>query len=334
MAKVNLRKLFTADEILEALQSNKTQTAAAKELSDMRDVVISVPLLGYWKKALSYKKKDGTTYTTNARANTKIRDAMQLRSAGQSDYDRIHSAQIDNSRILAIPDQHSPYHHKDTIAFLHDLATMVNPTRIINLGDETDGHGLSMHDSDPNLDSAGMELAKARIFLAELAALFPVMDICHSNHGSLIYRRAMKFGIPVDYIKSYRDTLFPDGGGDGWEWKDKIKIRLPNNELLIAQHQSSGDTIANAAHERASIIEGHEHSKFEIEYRSSSTALYWTAISGCLIDRESLAYAYGKLYPKKPIIGATVILDSQPVLVPMPQDADGRYTGKIGGIFS
>ena len=334
MAKVNLRKLFTADEIIEALQNNNTLTSAAKELSTLRNKTISVPLLRYWKKALSFKKKDGTPYTTNTKANQEIRNKMQLRSVGQSDYDRIHSAQIDNSCILFIPDQHSPYHHLDTIAFLHDLAALVNPTRVVNLGDEVDDHGLSMHDSDPNLDSAGMELAKARLFIADLATLFPTMDVCHSNHGSLVYRRAMKFGIPVDYIKSYRDILFPNGGGDGWEWKDKIKIELPNKELLIAQHQSAGETIGNAAHERASIIEGHLHAQFEMTYRSSTTALYWIVLSGCLIDRESLAYAYGKLYAKKPIIGATVVKDSLPYLIPMPQDSNGRYTGKIGGIFS
>ena len=337
MARINLRKLFTNEDIISALQNNKTLVAAAAELGAARNVVITSQLLSYWKKQLAVTNKNGDPVNTSTKLNKKIRETMELRSVGQSDYDRIlsvPSTKWNNDRILVIPDQHAPYHHVDTIEFLHDLASMVNPTRIINLGDEVDNHGLSMHDSDPNLDSAGVELAKAKEFLSELAKLFPVMDICHSNHGSLVYRRAMKFGIPVEYIKSYRDILFDNTEGDGWAWHDKIKIRLPNGDLLIAQHQSAGDTIANAAHERAHIIEGHEHSKFEITYRSSSTALYWVVISGCLVDRASLAFAYGKMYPKKPIIGATVIIDSQPVLIPMPQDDDGRYTGKINGIFA
>ena len=336
MARINLRKLFTNDDIISAMQSNKTLVAAAKELGESRNVTVTSQLLNYWKNQLETTNKKGTPLTTPSKLNKKIRESMELRSVGQSDYDRVCEPvrKWNNDRILVIPDQHAPYHHVDTIDFLHDLASMVNPTRIINLGDEVDNHGLSMHDSDPNLDSAGVELARAKEFLKELATLFPVMDVCHSNHGSLVYRRAMKFGIPVEYIKSYRNILFDNGEGDGWAWHDKIKIRLPNDDLLIAQHQSAGDTIANAAHERAHIIEGHEHSKFQIEYRSSSTALYWVVISGCLVDRESLAFAYGKMYPKKPIIGATVIIDSQPVLIPMPMDNDGRYTGKINGIFA
>ena len=188
-----------------------------------------------------------------------------------------------------------------------------------------------MHDSDPSLDSAGVELTKARVFIQELERVFPIMDICHSNHGSLIYRRAFKSGIPAEYIKPYREVLFPQGEGQGWDWKDKHRVTLPNGEEVIFQHQSAGDTLNNAAHERVSIVEGHEHGKFEIQYRSSTSALYWTIISGCLIDPKALAFAYGKLFPKKPILGCSAIIDSIPRLIPMELDEHGRWTGVLNG---
>jgi len=330
-----LRKLFTNEEILTALSSNDSQKAAAQELSELRAVTVTPQLLGYWKKALSYKKKDGDSYTTNTKANADIRAKMELRSVGADDYDRVTTTEYDNSRLLIIPDQHAPYHHPDTIAFLDDVAINVEPTRIINLGDEVDNHGLSMHDSDPNLDSPGMELAKAKIFLKELAELFPVMDICHSNHGSLVYRRAKKFGIPVEYIKSYRDILFDGNEGDGWQWQQKVRLVLPNGERLILQHQSSGDTLLNAAHERSNLIEGHEHGTFEIKFKQNEYSdNYWIAISGCLVDETALAFEYGKLFTKKPVIGCTVVLDSQPYLIKMPQNHLGRYTGILDGMFN
>jgi len=335
-----IRKLFTNDEILAALNNNKSSAAAARELSELRGVKVGTQLLHYWKKALSYKKKDGESYTTNTKANKAIRASMELRSVGQDDYDRITDIKYDNSRILNIPDIHAPYHHPDTIHFLSDVNDAVKPTRIINDGDEVDNHGLSMHDSDPNLDSPGVELSKAKLFIRELAALFPVMDIAHSNHGSLVYRRAMKFGIPVEYIKSYRDILFSDdsgrntGGGDGWAWHQRIFVELPNGSNLIVQHQSSGDTLLNAAHERSNIIEGHEHGTFEIKYKQNAHGdNYWVIISGCLVDEKSLAFAYGKLFPKKPVIGCSVVLDSQPYLIKMPQDTNGRYTGNLQTFF-
>lgn len=329
-----LRKLFTNDEIIDALERNPTVVAAAAELSKLRNVTVSSQLLGYWQKHLQLKKRDGEPYVGTTVLDRKIRQDMELRRADPDDYDRLYDVDQDNSCILIIPDQHAPYQHKDALQFLTDVKAELSPTRVVNLGDETDGHALSFHDSDPNLDSAGVELHKAREFLQELERLFPVMDICHSNHGSLVYRRAFKSGIPVEYIKSYRDIIFDSAGGDGWSWSDKIAVRLPNGDKTIFQHQSSGSIIANAAHERANIVQGHEHGQFVIEYRSSTEALYWAMTSGCLIDPKALAFAYGKLFPKKPIVGVSAIADSQPLLIPMPQDEYGRYTGKLGGIYA
>lgn len=334
MAKIQLRKLFTDEEILIALQNNETQTAAAKELSELHNVTVGSQILGYWKRQLETLNKKGVPYASPTKVNRAIRLGMKLRDRSESDDNRKIPYVEDNNRILAIPDQHSPYHHPDAVHFLHDVAEVIEPTRIINLGDEADNHGLSMHDSDPNLDSAGMELTRAKAFLKELAKLFPTMDVCHSNHGSLVYRRAMKFGIPVEYIKAYRDILFDDNEGDGWEWQSRVVLKLPNGELLIAQHQSSGDILANAAHERANIIEGHEHGTFEVRYKKNAMGEnYWAATSGCLVEEQSLAFAYGKLFPKKPVLGCTIIIDSEPHLIPMPTDEYDRYTGKLGGIL-
>lgn len=204
----------------------------------------------------------------------------------------------------------------------------------VSITGNCDGHALSFHDSDPNLDSAGVELEKAKEFIQALAKMFPVQDVCHSNHGSLVYRRALKHGIPTQYIKTYRDILFPDGGGEGWSWHERIPVILPNGDKLIYQHQSSGDILSNAAHERANIVQGHEHGDFYIRYRSSTSALYWAMVSGCLIDRKAYAFAYGRLFPRKPIIGCSAIIDSHPLLIPMPMDDHGRYTGKLNGALT
>jgi hypothetical protein len=329
-----LRKLFTNEEILAAINSTKSDGAAGRKLGKLGRGHISKQLLRYWRRQLTeVTKRNGEPYTGTTVLDRKIRnEEITLRTPKRSDDLRTEVVKQDNSRILIIPDQHAPYHHKDAIEFLIAVAAKLRPTRVVNLGDETDGHALSMHDSDPSLDSAGVELAKAREFIGALERVFPVMDVCHSNHGSLVYRRAFKSGIPAEYIKSYREILFPDGKGQGWDWREKHRITLPNGEDVIFQHQSSGDTLNNAAHERASIVEGHEHGKFEIQYRSSTTALYWSLISGCLIDPKALAFAYGKLFPKKPLLGCSAIIDSIPRLIPMELDNHSRWTGNISGL--
>ena len=326
-----IRKLFTNDEVLAAVAGTDSLREAAVRLENLRGVAVGPQLLRYWMQHLSITRLDGTPYANTSVLDREISQKLELRKPSPDDYDRREGSkdEIDNSVILNIPDQHAPYHHQDAVSFLCDIAARIRPTRVVNLGDETDGHALSMHDSDPSLDSAGPELYKARMFINDLASVFPVMDVCHSNHGSLIYRRAFKAGIPAEYIKTYREILFPDGGGDGWEWKERINVALPTGDNLIYQHQSSGPTIANAAHEGAHIIEGHQHGQFEIQYRESVNKRYWALISGCLIDADAYAFGYGKLFPKKPVIGCSAVIDGEPLLFPMPMDRKGRYTGKL-----
>lgn len=333
MAKV--RKLFTNKEILNALKVSSSHKEAAKVLSDLRGVEVSPQLVRYWDRTLrEFTKKDGTPYAGTTVADRKIReDEVVPKPVTLEDYtgsapDKPHN----NDCILVIPDLHAPYQHPDALDFLIEVAAQYKPTRVINLGDETDGHALSFHDSDPNLDSAGVELGKARKFLHKLERAFPVIEFCHSNHGSLIYRRAHKSGIPVEYIKTYREILFPNGGGQGWTWHDSIRDTLPNGQAIQFQHQTVGEYMQNAAHERCNIVLGHEHGKFQIEHKASKAALYWGLYSGCLIDSASLAFAYGKLFPKKPIIGCSIIIDSQPILIPMLLDKKGRWVGKLGGV--
>ena len=55
-----------------------------------------------------------------------------------------------DKRILVISDMHMPYHHPDSFAFLKAVKKSFDPTRIINIGDEVDNHGISFHDSDPD----------------------------------------------------------------------------------------------------------------------------------------------------------------------------------------
>lgn len=235
--------------------------------------------------------------------------------------------------ILHIPDQHYPYQHPDIIPFLSAVKAAFPIDLVANAGDEVDYHALSFHDADPNLDSAGVELEKAKAGLAELHSLFPQQLICASNHGSMVYRKAKHHGIPVQALKSYRDILFPakcvrhGAGAPGWSWADHWYVNTPLGPVKF-QHQSS-NPVADAAHDRCNLLVGHNHSKFCIEYAASSDWLYWAGTGGWLGDHRRLAFAYGKLFPKKPIVGCTVILEGRPMLIPMILNKEGRWIGRL-----
>jgi hypothetical protein len=51
-----------------------------------------------------------------------------------------------------------------------------------------------MHQSSPDLPNAGDELRITRKYIKELEDIFPVVTEVDSNHSSLVYRRAFKFG--------------------------------------------------------------------------------------------------------------------------------------------
>lgn len=114
---------------------------------------------------------------------------------------------MDNSRILCISDLHFPYCHPDALDFLSKIKITMQPTRIIIGGDELDYHAMSFHNSDPDLDSAGVELTKALGYIETLHKMFPVADILESNHGSMAYRKAKFNGMPRHLIKSYNEVL-------------------------------------------------------------------------------------------------------------------------------
>ena len=231
--------------------------------------------------------------------------------------------------MLHIPDIHAPYQHPDALAFLKAVKAAFPIDLVVNAGDELDYHALSFHDSDPDLDSAGVELSKGKKFLQELERVFPTMLICSSNHGSMAYRKAKHHGIPVSMIRSYREVIFaaengkPTGQGKGWHWADEWFVGTPMGDVLF-KHSSSG-ILADAAHNRCNLMVGHSHGNFSTEYCASRDYLYWGAYGGCLIDKDAYAFAYGKLTQKKPIIGCTVILQGRPVQIPMILDPAGRW---------
>ncbi len=231
----------------------------------------------------------------------------------------------DNSRILLISDMHIPYHHQDTFEFLQHLKDKYNPTRIICLGDELDKHALSYHDSDPDLMSAGDELRKSQEYIKVVKKMFPKMDLLDSNHGSMVWRKAKTHGIPKAYIKSYQEVL---GVNDNWKWHFDLTITLPNGQRAYFHHGKTSDTVKLSQQMGMNAIQGHFHNDFKVSYWGNQTGLYWGLQVGCLIDDDSMAFAYNNVNIKRPIIGTGMIIDGLPVLEPMVLDKSGRWVGR------
>lgn len=231
-----------------------------------------------------------------------------------------------NDRILIISDLHCPYQHKDTVAFLKAIKKKYKPTRVILSGDEIDNHAISFHDSDPDLDSAGAELEKAIEALEPIYKLFPVAEVLESNHGSLVFRKALSNGLSRKFFKSPGEII---KAPKGWSWHFDITLTLPNGAPVYCHHSKGANVKKNSQAMGSSFIQGHHHESFEIQYWGNPNNLLFGMTVGCLVDADSLALAYSKNNLKRPVIGCAVVIDSIPQLIPMVLDKKGRWTGRI-----
>ena len=50
---------------------------------------------------------------------------------------------------------------------------------------------------------------------------------------------------------------------------------------------------------------------------------------GCLIDDKALAFEYNKTTVGRPIIGCGIIIEGQPMLIPMILDKKGRWIKEL-----
>jgi len=233
-----------------------------------------------------------------------------------------------NKRVLLISDQHFPYHHRDTHKFLEAIRDkyLTPYDIIINGGDEVDNHAISFHPSDGDLPSAGDELDKAIRNIQHLEELFPEMYLCDSNHGSLAVRRFKFHGIPLRYLKSLNDIY---GVNSNWKWNEDYLLKTKLGDVYICHGKSSvyGKLSKEVG---CSAIQFHFHGKYEITWHSTVLGSRFNMFCGCLVDRDSLAMAYGKNHIPKPILGVGLISkDGIPALIKMNLDKKNRWDGKL-----
>jgi hypothetical protein len=226
--------------------------------------------------------------------------------------------------VLAIPDYHAPFNHKDAYDFLVWVKRKYQPNKVVCLGDEADMHALSDYDHDPDGYSAGQELEKSIEELEKLYALFPNVMVCTSNHTARPFRKALKFGIPKAYLRDYHEFL---RAPKGWSWADHWEVDGIRYEHGEGQSGPMG-ALKSALGNMQSTVIGHIHSHAGIMFSANEKHLVYGFNVGCLIDRQAYAMAYGKHHKSKPILGCGIITKGIPEFVPMLLDSRGRWVGR------
>jgi len=76
-------------------------------------------------------------------------------------------------------------------------------------------------------------------------------------------------------------------------------------------------------------IQGHFHSKFNIQYFSNPEKLIWSMQCGALTKQASLAFEYARNFKMRFVIGTGAVINGQPKLYIMRLDKNNRWDGTI-----
>jgi len=231
-------------------------------------------------------------------------------------------------RVFVIGDLHIPYMHKDAFAYCLAVKKKYKPDIVISIGDEVDGHGISFHQTDSSLFSPGNELEKAIDLIHMkngLHEMFPNLILLESNHGSLHLRKAKANGIPLHYMKSYGDVY----GTPNWSWHDEIILKTNIGPVYLT-HGKTGMYNKMSKEVGMHAIQGHYHSKFEVTWTKTALSERFNALTGCLIDQKSLAFAYSKTNLPVALLGSIVVSkEGYPRLIKMQTKKNNRWIGEL-----
>jgi len=212
---------------------------------------------------------------------------------------------LKKENVLIIGDTHIPFEHKDYLEFVVDIQKRCKCGTVVHIGDLVDNHGISYHEKDPNGLSPEDEMKLADKRLKSWFKTFPKVKLCRGNHDGLVDRKGKTVGLPKRCFKQFRDIWgLPKG------WIDDFEFTIDN---VLYKHGTgfSGkySHVTAAERSRQSTVIGHTHSVGGVEYMASSKDCIFGMNVSSGIDRKKYAFAYGKDFARKPLLGCGVVTD-------------------------
>ena len=228
------------------------------------------------------------------------------------------------AKVLVLADTQAPFDHDDYLSFALAIMNKYKTTEVVHVGDEIDHHALGDYDSDPDGYSAGHELNAAIDRLKPYYKAFPVMHLCESNHTARILKRVFKAGIPIRYMRDFKDVI---EAPKGWTWKHEHELDGVCYRHGLGYSGNLGALNAAKDLHRSCVI-GHLHADAGILFYNNGKKTIFGMNVGCGIEPTSYAFAYGKECRKKPVLSCGVVVDGQPLLILM-NTINGRWDKKV-----
>ncbi|KKN23743.1 hypothetical protein LCGC14_0901770 [marine sediment metagenome] len=208
------------------------------------------------------------------------------------------------SRVLAIGDIHLPPVHPRYRQFCLDLYKEHRCNKVVFIGDVVDHHAVSFHAHHPECPGPDDEFKLAMDGIQGWYKAFPKATVLIGNHDARVIRLAEDNNIPKRYIRNYADTW----NTPGWDWV--LETDIDGVRYLHGTGRSGENPAFNLCkHLGCSVVMGHVHHAGGIKWRVSPKARVFGMDTGCGIDHEAAAFAYGRTSIRKPVLGAGVILE-------------------------
>lgn len=229
-----------------------------------------------------------------------------------------HYKKVNPGEIVGIiGDTHMPYVRHGYLEFCQETFQSQGVTRVIHAGDLIDHHALSFHDSEPSLRGAAGEYEAAKEQLQPWFDAFPRLEIIRGNHDKIPARQLTKIGMDPD--KFMRPMAEVYGFPPGWIEVDNVF----SNGVLYHHGETAvgvGGFRRDSRDRMCNTVTGHVHTNFGVSYTATDHRLVFGCAVGCGIDNRSMAFAYGKNFKLKSIVGCAVVSENGtlPICFPMP----------------
>jgi len=227
-----------------------------------------------------------------------------------------------SDNYLIIPDYHAPFGHPRALEFCKQLQSDFNVPKenVYCLGDFEDQYNLGRWPkSADRKHTAVQEIEITKDEVKKWAKAFPLLNMCTSNHGSRIAKKAFDAELPSQLLRNYEEIFsYPKG----WNLKEEFIVCATKHEFVVQHGEGFSGVkghIDAAMTNGISTCIGHLHSFAGVSHIKTKHQEIWAVNSGCLIDQESYAFEYSKHSKFKATIGAAVILDGGrwPIWVPL-----------------
>ena len=211
--------------------------------------------------------------------------------------------------VGVIGDTHIPYTHPDYLDFCLSVFDYWGVDTVVHIGDLIDHHALSFHQSEARLKGAHGELLDAIDQLQPWYEAFPELTLCGGNHDLIPARQLKNIGMDAEvWMKPLGEVYqFPKG----WSLVDTITI-----DGVLYHHGYTANGVngfrRDAEQRMCRTVTGHAHGNCGISASASEHRLVWGMAVGCGVDNESMAFAYGKHFMRKPILGCGVVVQGEP----------------------